>query len=81
LASPSTPEAEKAQWQKAKENTTKALQQLEGKNHFAYSVFSLSDTIKDDPEIKKMVDDYKSKFPEKSEPPVHDSRGTYKPKP
>jgi 2',3'-cyclic-nucleotide 2'-phosphodiesterase (5'-nucleotidase family) len=81
LASPRTPEAEKAQWQKAKENTTKALQQFEGKNQFAYSVFSLSDAVGDDPEIKKMVDEYKSKFPEKSEAPVHDSRGSYTPKP
>ena len=81
LASPKTPETEKTQLQKAKENTKQALQQLEGKNRFAYSVSSLSDSMKDDPEIKKMVDDYKSKFPEKNEPPVHNSRGTYTPKP
>jgi hypothetical protein len=37
--------------------------------------------VQDHPDIKKMVEAYKSKFPEKSEPPVHDSRGTYKPKP
>ena len=81
LASPKTPETEKTQLQKAKENTKQALQQLEGKNRFAYSVSSLSDSMKDDPEIEKMVDDYKSKFPEKNEPSGHDSRGTYTPKP
>lgn len=81
LASPSTPEAEKAQWQKAKENTTKALQQLEGKNHFAYSVFSLSDAVKDDPEIKKMVEAYKAKYPEKDSSDLRDSGRGYVPKP
>ena len=80
LASPKTPETEKTQLQKAKENTKQALQQLEGKNRFAYSVSSLSDSMKDDPEIKKMVDDYKVRYPEKDSSDLSDSGRGYVPK-
>jgi len=65
LASVQAPEAEKAQWQKAKESIEKALQQLEGRNYFTNTIFPLNESIKDHPGIKKMIDDYKSKFPEK----------------
>ena len=75
------PEAEKVQWRRAQESTEQALQQLEGKNYFTHTVSPLNESIKDHPDIKKMIDDYKSKFPEKSEPPIHDSRETYRPKP
>jgi len=74
-------EAEKNQWRRAIENIERTLQQFEQRNSFTMTSFPLGETVKDHPEIKKMVDDYKSKFPEKSEPPVHDSRGTYRPKP
>lgn len=80
LTSVNAPQAEKTQWQSSKENIEKAIQQLEGKNYFSHSILPLPEAIKDHPDIKKMVDDYKSKFPEKIEPPVHDSRGTYRPK-
>ena len=80
LASPKTPETEKTQLQKAKENTKQALQQLEGKNRFAYSVSSLSDSMKDDQEIKKMVDDYKVRYPEKDSSDLSDSGRGYVPK-
>ena len=76
-----TSEAQKAQWKTAKERYESALQQLEGKNFFTNFISPLSQQVKDHPDIKKMVEAYKSKFPEKSEPPVHDSRGTYQPKP
>jgi len=76
-----TSEAQKAQWQTAKEKYESALQQLEGKNFFSNIISPLSQQVEDHPDIKKMVEAYKSKFPEKSEPRVHDSRGTYKPKP
>lgn len=80
LASVKAPEAEKTRWQSAKESIEKALQQLEGKNYFTNTIFPLGESIKDHPEIKKMVNDYKSKFPEKKEPPLHDSHGIYRPK-
>jgi 2',3'-cyclic-nucleotide 2'-phosphodiesterase (5'-nucleotidase family) len=64
LASVQAPEAEKAQWQKAKESIEKALQQLEGKNYFTNTISPLGQQVEDHPDIKKMVDTYKSKFPE-----------------
>jgi len=81
LRSRQTSEAQKAQWKTAKERYESALQQFEGKNFFTNIISPLSQQVQDHPDIKNMVEAYKSKFPEKSEPPVHDSRGTYKPKP
>ncbi len=81
LRSPAASEAQKAQWQKAKERYESALQQLEGKNPFTNILTPLSQQVKDHPEINKMVEAYKSKFPQKIEPPVHDSRGIPTPKP
>jgi 2',3'-cyclic-nucleotide 2'-phosphodiesterase (5'-nucleotidase family) len=80
ISSVQASEAEKNQWQRAVENIERTLQQFEQRNSFAITSFPLGEAVKDYPDIKKMVDDYKSKFPEKSESPVHDSRGTYKPK-
>jgi 2',3'-cyclic-nucleotide 2'-phosphodiesterase (5'-nucleotidase family) len=80
LSSTQASEAEKNQWQRAVENIERTLQQFEQRNSFAMTSFPLGEAVKDHPEIKKMVDDYKSKFPEKIEPPIHDSRGTYRPK-
>jgi len=81
LSSVQASEAEKNKWQRAVENIESTLQQFEQKNPFTITSFPLGETVQDYPDIKKMVDDYKSKFPEKSESPVHDSRGTYRPKP
>jgi len=64
LASVQAPEAEKAQWQKAKESIEKALQQLEGKNYFTNTISPLGQQVEDHPDIKKMIDTYNSKFPE-----------------
>lgn len=81
LSSEKAPEEERDRWRRVKENTEKALQQLEGKNYFANAFIPLNDSIKDHPEIKKLIDEYKSKFPEKIESPPHDSRGLDRPKP
>jgi len=81
LASVKASDAERDRWQRARESSEKALKQLEGKNYFTNTISPLGQQVKDHPEIKKMVDDYKSKFPEKSESPIHDSRGVYQPKP
>jgi len=80
LSSATASEAEKKQWQSAVENIESALQQFKQRNSFTITSFPLGEAVKDHPDIKKMIDDYKSKFPEKSESPVHDSRGTYRPK-
>lgn len=61
LNSKETPEAEKAQWQKAKEDTERTLSQLQGKNVFTNNIIPLQDQMKDHPDIKKMVESYKAK--------------------
>jgi len=76
LSSVKASEAEKNQWKKSVEGIEQALKQFEEKNPFEITSFPLGEAVKDHPEIKKMVDEYKSKFPERSEPPIHDSRGT-----
>jgi len=81
LSSAQASEAEKNQWQRGVENIERTLQEFKQRNSFGMTSFPLGEAVKDHPDIKKMVDDYKSKFPEKSESPVHDSRGTYRPKP
>jgi len=61
LNSKETPEAEKVQWQKAKEDTERTLNQLQGKNVFTNHITPLQEQMKDHPEIKKMVEAYKVK--------------------
>ncbi len=68
LTSAQASEAEKAQWKRAKENTEKALQQLEGKNYFINTILPLSDGIWDHPVVGKMVGDYKAKLTEVVKP-------------
>jgi 2',3'-cyclic-nucleotide 2'-phosphodiesterase (5'-nucleotidase family) len=64
LTSINASETERNKWKQAKEWAERALQQLEGQNHFTYSVFPLNDGTKDHPEIKKMIEAYKDKFKE-----------------
>jgi 2',3'-cyclic-nucleotide 2'-phosphodiesterase (5'-nucleotidase family) len=80
LSSANASEAEKSQLKRAVEGIEQTLKQLQEKNPFEITSFPLGEAVKDHPDIKKMVDDYKSKFPEKSEPPIHDSHGIYRPK-
>jgi 2',3'-cyclic-nucleotide 2'-phosphodiesterase (5'-nucleotidase family) len=80
LSSANASEAEKNQWKRSVEGIEQILKQLEEKNPFTFTSFPLGEAVKDHPEIKTMTDEYKSKFPEKSQPPLHDSRGTYTPK-
>ncbi len=71
LMAKETLEREKAQWLKAKEDTERALAQFQGKNEFTNIIFPLREGMKDDPDILKMVDEYRSKYPEteKTAPP------------
>ena len=62
------PEHEKAQWLKSKEDTEQALAQLQGKNEFTNIIFPFREGMKDDPDILKMIDEYKSKYPEPGKP-------------
>ncbi len=56
-----TPEAEKAQLKKAKEETERSLHQLQGKNQFTNQIIPLQQQMREDPDIKKLVDAYKAK--------------------
>jgi 2',3'-cyclic-nucleotide 2'-phosphodiesterase (5'-nucleotidase family) len=61
LNSKEIPEVEKAQWRKAKEETERTLNQLLGKNLFTNNIIPMQDQMKDHPEIKKLVEAYKTK--------------------
>jgi 5'-nucleotidase/UDP-sugar diphosphatase len=61
LSSKETPEAEKAQWRKAKEDTERTLNQIRGKNEFTNNIIPLQDQMKEHPDIKKLVEAYKTK--------------------
>jgi len=69
LTSVDAPEAEKAQWQRAKEEMERSLKQLQGKNEFINSIVPLNEGIKDHPDIGKMVEAFKATFPEPGKPP------------
>jgi 5'-nucleotidase len=60
LNSKETPEAEKAQWRKAKEDTERTLNQFRGKNVFTNNLIPFQEQMKEDPDIKKLVETYKS---------------------
>ena len=64
-------ETDKAQWRKLIEDTERSLKQFQGKNEFTNALSPLGESIKDDPDIKKMVEAFRSKFPEpeKNQPP------------
>jgi 2',3'-cyclic-nucleotide 2'-phosphodiesterase (5'-nucleotidase family) len=64
-------EAEKAQWRRSKEEMERILKQLHGKNEFTNTIFPLGEQMKDDPDIGKMPEAFRSKFsePGKSQSP------------
>ena len=68
LAQGNVSEAKKDQWWRAKESVERALQQLEGGNYFTYSMTPLSEGVKDHPEMKQMIEVYKTKFKEEEKP-------------
>jgi 2',3'-cyclic-nucleotide 2'-phosphodiesterase (5'-nucleotidase family) len=57
-------EAEKAQWRKLKEEMERTLKQLHGKNEFTNTIFPLGEQMKEDPDIGKMFEAFRAKFPE-----------------
>ena len=61
LASQDIPEVEKAQWRRAKEETERTLNQLRGKNQYTNHIISLQEQMREDPDIKKMVEAYKAR--------------------
>ncbi len=63
LSAQQIPEAEKAQLGKAKEETERTLHQIQTKNQFTNHIVALQEQMKEDPDIKKLVEAYKTKFP------------------
>jgi 2',3'-cyclic-nucleotide 2'-phosphodiesterase (5'-nucleotidase family) len=61
-------EAEKKQLQKSKEDIEKKLVQLQGKNEFTNRVLPITENMKDHPEILKMIEQYRSKYPDPAKP-------------
>ena len=61
-------EAEKKQLQKSKEDIEKKLTQLQGKNEFTNRVLPITEQMKDHPEILKMIEEYRSKYPDPAKP-------------
>jgi 5'-nucleotidase/UDP-sugar diphosphatase len=57
-------EADKAQWQRLKEEIERTLKQLHGMNEFTNSIFPLGEEMKDNPDIGKMVEAFQLRFPE-----------------
>jgi 2',3'-cyclic-nucleotide 2'-phosphodiesterase (5'-nucleotidase family) len=64
LVSPGIPEPEKAQLRKAKDGVEERLAQLQGKNEFTNTISPLREDIKEDSDIGKLIESFKSKFPE-----------------
>jgi len=56
-----TPEAEKAQLEKAREEIERTLNQIQTKNLFTNHIIPLQEQMKEDPDIKKLVEAYKAK--------------------
>lgn len=68
LMSKEISESERAQWQKAREDAERAIIQFQGRNEFTNIILPLREGMKDHPDILKMVDEYKAKYPETEKP-------------
>jgi len=55
-------EAEKAQWHKTKEELENTLKKVHGKNELTNTILPLQELMKENPDIKKLVDAYKAQF-------------------
>jgi 2',3'-cyclic-nucleotide 2'-phosphodiesterase (5'-nucleotidase family) len=62
LNSKGIPEAERAQLRKAKEEAERTLSQIRGKNQFMNRIISLQEQMKEDPDIKKAIEAYKTRI-------------------
>ena len=61
LTSKETPEAGKAQLRKAKEETERTLNQLRSGNQFTNRIIPLQEQMKEDSDIKNLIEAYKAK--------------------
>ncbi|HUL29771.1 MAG TPA: hypothetical protein VLZ03_04890 [Thermodesulfobacteriota bacterium] len=63
-----TPEIEKVQLRKTKEEKERNLNQLRDKNQFTNRILPLQDQMKEDPDIKNLIEAYKAKIGTKENP-------------
>ena len=65
------PKTEKEQYQRSIGEAERSLKQMEGKNQFSNTLFPLTDQIKEDPQVLKLLEDFKRHFqePDKTSPP------------
>jgi len=70
LSSKGIPEVERTQLRRAKEETERTLAQLRGKNQFTNQIISLHEQMKEDPDIGKMIEAYKTKIQTKENPVI-----------
>ena len=63
------PEKENPLRRKIKEEAEQILQQFQGRNGFIHRLIALGDQIQGHPEIEKMVEAYRVKYPEPEQPP------------
>jgi 2',3'-cyclic-nucleotide 2'-phosphodiesterase (5'-nucleotidase family) len=70
LNAPGVTDPQKVQLRKTREDIEKKLVEFEGKNEFKNVIITLTEQMKDHPEILKMIEAYKSKFPEPAPAPL-----------
>jgi 2',3'-cyclic-nucleotide 2'-phosphodiesterase (5'-nucleotidase family) len=65
------PKTEREQYQRMIGDAERSLKQMEGKNQFTNTIFPLTDQIKEDPRVLKLLEDFKTHFqePDKTSPP------------
>jgi 2',3'-cyclic-nucleotide 2'-phosphodiesterase (5'-nucleotidase family) len=69
LTSKETAEVEKVQLRKTKEETERTLNQLRNGNQFTNRILPLQDQMKEDPDLRNLIEAYKAKT-RATEPPV-----------
>jgi 2',3'-cyclic-nucleotide 2'-phosphodiesterase (5'-nucleotidase family) len=68
LSSRGIPEVERTQVRRAKEEAERTLKELQSKNQFTNQTISLHEQMKEDPEIRKMIEAYRAKTRTKENP-------------
>ena len=65
------PKTEREQYQRTIGDAERSLKQMEGKNQFSNTIFPLTDQIREDPRIVKLLADFKTRIqePDKTSPP------------
>lgn len=65
-----TPEAEKAQWRRSRDEYEKTLAQFQNKNEFTNSFIGLNDQMREEPDLAAKADAFSQKYPDPVKPPA-----------